>query len=351
MKNSIIFALFCLSLLMFGCGDGGKSEKTAENGNESGRKTGSLYGECYPNETCNKGLECDVENNICLENQDKTDSGTEPTDTGDSDISQPDTEPVDTGNTGADTDTDTDTDADTSDTDANADPKCASKYKCAGNNSMRCTGGVWDLEESCTYSCDYSTGKCKPAECTEGQYKCEGIKDSALCENGSWHTISCEAGCEESTGKCMDSCYNDIGNNDNKLWSLKSSASCNWEEAVEYCDNLVSCGYDDWRLPTINELRTLIQNCPDTEPDGACEVNDPACLSYSCRTDPCATGCSSSHGSKLGDYDFLWSSSTVSDLLNAAWSVCFSNGSVFYASKDDDGKTNYSYVRCVRNSD
>ena len=38
MKNSIIFVIFCLSLLIFGCGDGGKSEKTADNGNDSGRE-------------------------------------------------------------------------------------------------------------------------------------------------------------------------------------------------------------------------------------------------------------------------------------------------------------------------
>ena len=55
----------------------------------SGREQGELYGECYPDNTCNEGLKCDVLNNICK--KDAGDSGDiEPTDTGD-------TEPTDTG--------------------------------------------------------------------------------------------------------------------------------------------------------------------------------------------------------------------------------------------------------------
>ena len=85
MKKIIIFGLFCVSLMILGCGDSGNSGKTADNGNDSGREMGSLYGECYPNETCDKGLECDVENNICLkesensENPNNTDTTSENT--------------------------------------------------------------------------------------------------------------------------------------------------------------------------------------------------------------------------------------------------------------------------------
>ena len=50
---------------------------------DQGRKQGELYGECYPNNTCNEGLICDVENNICIKNpdaQNDDDSDTMPDD-------------------------------------------------------------------------------------------------------------------------------------------------------------------------------------------------------------------------------------------------------------------------------
>jgi hypothetical protein len=43
-------------------------------------------------------------------------------------------------------------------------------------------------------------------------------------------------------------------------------------EAAPYCDSLVLDGYDDWRVPTIAELRTLVAGNPATEPGGDCPV-------------------------------------------------------------------------------
>ncbi|MBP5435570.1 DUF1566 domain-containing protein [bacterium] len=75
------------------------SEGTDDDAEPSGREQGGLYVECYPNKTCNEGLECDVLNNICK--KDAGDSGdTEPTDTGDTEPTDTgDTEPADTGDT------------------------------------------------------------------------------------------------------------------------------------------------------------------------------------------------------------------------------------------------------------
>lgn len=42
------------------------------------------------------------------------------------------------------------------------------------------------------------------------------------------------------------------------LWADKDNGSdVNWSQAAGYCENLSLGGYDDWRLPTINELKTL----------------------------------------------------------------------------------------------
>lgn len=50
---------------------------------DQGRKQGELYGECYPNNTCNEGLVCDEENNTCIKDpnsQNDYDSDTMPDD-------------------------------------------------------------------------------------------------------------------------------------------------------------------------------------------------------------------------------------------------------------------------------
>jgi len=39
-----------------------------------------------------------------------------------------------------------------------------------------------------------------------------------------------------------------------------NSGSTNWTGAVDFCNNLVYAGHSDWRLPSINELESLV-NC------------------------------------------------------------------------------------------
>ena len=126
-----------------------------------------------------------------------------------------------------------------------------------------------------------------------------------------------------------------------------------WDEAKKYCDNLNLAGHTDWRLPTIDELRSLVRGCPPIESDGDCNITDGGCLAYSCRDDSCYdTGCSSGEGPADGCFwpgdlegkcSWYWSSSAVADNDYFAWFVRFYNGLV-----DSDNVNDGILVRCVR---
>jgi hypothetical protein len=90
-----------------------------------------------------------------------------------------------------------------------------------------------------------------------------------------------------------------------------------WQEAIEYCEGLELEEHTDWRLPNINELKTIIDR----------SRYNPAIVSAFEQT-------SSS---------YYWSSTTYEGGHEDAWAVCFDDGYVSYDYKDYD-----YYVRCVR---
>ncbi len=49
-----------------------------------------------------------------------------------------------------------------------------------------------------------------------------------------------------------------IDNNTGLMWEMiPLGGKLTWEDAVEYCDNLELGGYDDWRIPTVEELFSI----------------------------------------------------------------------------------------------
>lgn len=134
-------------------------------------------------------------------------------------------------------------------------------------------------------------------------------------------------------------------------WSAESPTNFGWDSAKAYCDNLTESGYSDWRMPTISELRTLIQNCPETQmPGGSCGVTDSCLTAYpynnECRNDACK-GCADDENhtgkySKFGAFYPLWSSSAVPDTWEK-WIIDFNSGGL----ESWHVETHYD-VRCVR---
>ena len=214
-----------------------------------------------------------------------------------------------------------------------------------------------------------------PAGQEPRQVECTGLPARAVWNNTgtitqTWHlrerewlpssegSYNEEASSEECRFKCIDG-YTWSGRNcvvitpytdpeTSLTWSAESDSNIDWENAAPYCEDLEEGGYTDWRLPTVDELRTIIQNCEKTQPGGACAISDPDYLaSQNYVYDDCRCTEEYPEGySKLGygnQYGMLWSSSGKSNNSDYAWAVSFTDGTVF-----DSLKVNHFRVRCVR---
>ncbi len=209
---------------------------------------------------------------------------------------------------------------------------------------VRCVADVDENPSPCDlYPCEdieNSDGTC--SETLDGGYICgcdEGYEwDGEEC----WATEPDFPECShESEFPCIDSEYE-------LVWSSLAADTMTWDDAGSYCENLEEGGYDDWRLPTIDELRTVIQNCPGSQSGGACAISDPDHLSNSDFSNDCycdSMGNNNGYYSRLGDDDLvsLWSSSTTSGNTDRAWRVGFDDAYVYGYNKS--GNNN---VRCVR---
>ena len=146
-------------------------------------------------------------------------------------------------------------------------------------------------------------------------------------------------------------------------WSDLSQDKMSWTEAVNYCKNLNKDGESGWRLPDIDELKTLIKSCSrdskssptqtqGKSTDGTLKTRKPKCEvseknnRLSKRDYSSACRCDKAY-SELGDDDniFLWSSSIRSDNTDYAWYVGFNHGHV---NNNFKIKSKSNHVRCVR---
>jgi len=95
-----------------------------------------------------------------------------------------------------------------------------------------------------------------------------------------------------------------------------TATTATWSAAMAYCENLTLGGRSDWRLPSVNELKSLV---------------DYSAYNPAINTSYFPATVASSY----------WSSSTSVGNTTNAWYVGF------YSGTDSDGKTSSYYVRCV----
>ena len=169
--------------------------------------------------------------------------------------------------------------------------------------------------------------------------------------------FKCSEGYLWESEKCLPECGSDnkfpcIDPETMLIWSSRSDEEIGMDfgTAASHCEGINEGGFTDWRLPTIDELRTLIQNCAGSQADGECAISDledhlsdADYIAGDCTCDDIENN--EGHYSKLGDDDTvsLWSSSARSDKTYYYWLVDFISGSLY--SKDEESPY---YVRCVR---
>lgn len=95
------------------------------------------------------------------------------------------------------------------------------------------------------------------------------------------------------------------------------STPLSWANAIAYCENLTRASQSDWRLPTKNELMSIVDRTKDSP-----SINTTAFPATSPNS--------------------FWSSTTYAASIGLAWSVYFT-----YGGSGGDGKANNNYVRCV----
>ena len=125
-------------------------------------------------------------------------------------------------------------------------------------------------------------------------------------------------------------------------WSKKPRFYSTWAAANEYCANLDEDGHKDWRVPTIDELRSIVERCPETATGGKCAISDKdGKLRMEDYDKQACRGCRRGRIDKPGN-GWFWSASQRPE-TDHYWVISFKNTRI------SEAKMNIPYnVYCVR---
>lgn len=195
----------------------------------NGKKRGEIYGECYPNKTCNKGLICDKEENVCINDPD-FEKNDEDKIFSDIDSDETDIDLTDDNNT-------------TNDSDNDAEPVEPDENNITGKFTLGniCTGQTFCYDTASWMSCPLFDDD------FYGQ-------DAQYAEAG-----TCKP--QNFTVKTVSEQNMVVDNNTGLEWQEKiSTETYTFKEAENYCCESVYGGYSDWRVPSPQELLTIVDS-------------------------------------------------------------------------------------------
>ncbi len=96
------------------------------------------------------------------------------------------------------------------------------------------------------------------------------------------------------------------------MWQMADDGQTrDWEEALSYAESLELGGYDDWRLPNVKELQSIVDYTKSPETTGTPAIDDLFVLSEIIDPD----------GEE--NYGFYWTSTTHQDGRNTADSASY----------------------------
>jgi hypothetical protein len=242
----------------------------------------------------------------------------------------------DSGTDSGEPDTDTDSDSDT-DTDSDSDTETGSD-----SDTFTDTGSDSDTDTDTGTGDDTDTGT--------------GSDSDTLPDTDTGSDSDTDSDTDTDADPCVGPA----------VWLDEAHGLC-WQDppattimahaaAVAYCEGLELAGHDDWALPDINQLKTLIQGCPSY----SCPVIDPTCLAAACADSPScdicpplegpgADGCY--HSPELTEPDcdlaLYGSASLVDDFWPIQrWTVAYRHAGIGYENAEIAIN-----VRCVREAE
>jgi len=287
--------LFITAVFMFvSCGD---DKKTDSDDSDTVSLMGAEGGPCYPNKTCNDGLQC--LSDLCVEIPDEsTDDVTDDTTENDLDTEiSADNDSVVTVDEDTTVETDDDfvvVDEDTAVTDDTTDVEEENELEADDDFSADedivnlCGNGIVDSGEDCddvnADETDFCKNNCTTGPAARGKVLCSGQNSCFGIETNSWMENCPVAGESfygqdaqyEVLGFCNAHSYTVSGvtqeivtdNVTGLIWQRSFSTGQTWQAAMDNCDGLDFAGQTDWRLPTRKELMTLLdykQYAPATD--------------------------------------------------------------------------------------